>query len=261
MTVGTNNVGLMPGELTYFLFSPQQSGTYKFTATQEIRYYGSNLSFISDQTSTVNVVNNSFTVNIKESNLGASYLLSMNVPTGVSSGTLTIQRTGDAQLEWEDLPYEVYNGTYTPAPWTFSGGGLTYVNVTTKPENYVLVLGTDGYYHLNSADGPLLYLNLGSDSSNPAKERETTLYAMLYSNRPVVQGTVKDENGNNLSKENYNDLVQKYIDCASSGLYRLTPDLVRILKTQNDNWYVWLANSNSKVNKNMAWMANICYVE
>ena len=257
--VGTNNVTLTPDKdrLTYFLFTPEESGTYQIIASAEIRYFGSNTSYVWDQTDNMGVVNNTLTLNVKETSLGASYVLAVKASAG--SGTLTVTRTGEATLEWEDLPYDVYDGVYTPKDFTYTGGTLTYVTITGKPSNYVPVLGSDGFYHLNSADGPLLYLNLGGNSTNPAKETDTTLYAMLHSNRPIIQGTVKDENGNNLYKRQYNDLVQKYIDCADKGLYPLTPDLVEILKTQNDNWYLWLASSNSRVNKEMAWMANICY--
>ena len=261
LTEGTNQLSLTAGKLNYFLFTPTQSGMYKFTGSHDLRYFGTNLSFISDQTSTVNRVNNSFDVNIKESNIGASYLLGIQAPSGVTSGSVTIQRTGEAQLEWDDLPYDVYNGVYTPQSWTFGGGTLTYVDVTKNASNYNLVLGSDGFYHMNSADGPVVYLNLGSDSTNEAQETDITLYSMLNSNRPIIQGTVKDANGNNLYKRQYNDLVQRYIDCASSGLYGLTPDLMEILKTQNDSWYIWLASSNSRVKQDAAWMANLCYVQ
>jgi hypothetical protein len=100
---------------------------------------------------------------------------------------------------------------------------------------------------------------LGGSSANPAKETGITLYAMLHNNRPI-RGTVKDENGNNLYKRQYNDLVQKYIDCADRGLYPLTPDLVEILKTQIDNnWYSYLVVKYPQAKKELTWMANICY--
>jgi len=54
--------------------------------------------------------------------------------------------------------------------------------------------------------------------------------------------------------------VQKYIDCSDDGLYPMTADLMRILKTQNDNWYLYLASENADVEKEMAWMCNVCYV-
>jgi hypothetical protein len=257
--VGTNHVTFAPdGDgLTYFLFIPEQSGTYTITASAQLRYFGSDISRIWDQTDNMGIVNNTLTLNVKQTDLCASYVLA--VKTAAGSGTLTVSRIGEATLEWEDLPYDVYNGIYTPKDFTYTGGTLTYVNVTGEASDFVLVLGSDGYYHLNGADGPLLYLNLGGSSANPAKETGITLHTMLHTNRPI-RGTVKDENGNNLYKRQYNDLVQKYIDCADRGLYPLTPDLVEILKTQNDNnWYSYLVAKYPQAKKELTWMANICY--
>lgn len=259
VTVGTNHVTFAPNGdgLTYFLFIPEQSGTYTLTASAQLRYFGSDTSRIWDQTDNMGIVNNTLTLNVKQTSLFASYVLA--VKTAAGSGTLTVSRIGEATLEWEDLPYNVYNGIYTPKDFTYTGGTLTYVNVTGEASDFVLVLGSDGYYHLNGADGPLLYLNLGGSSANPAKETGITLHAMLRNNRPI-RGTVKDENGNNLYKRQYNDLVQKYIDCADRGLYPLTPDLVEILKTQNDNnWYPSLVDKYPQAKRELTWMANICY--
>ena len=118
-----------------------------------------------------------------------------------------------------------------------------------------MVLGADGYYHLGDANGPVLYLNLKGGAL-----ADCALNTMLNSNRPVVQGYVKDKNGNVLSKENYNELVQKYVDCSSNGLYRLTEDLVRILKTQNDGWYGYWQSQMDNINQEIVWMCNICYI-
>lgn len=254
---GNNSVNVVAGDTTYFLFIPQTSGQYRFTTNAgTMGYNGTNLSFISDLSMTLeDYSEKSFTVNIKDSNIGSSYLIHIIAPAGVNNATIGITRVGDAVLSWEDLPYEVYNGTYTPKTFTFAGGTVKYVDVTGKASDFVPVLGSDGYYHLNSANGPLLYVNL-KNGAYP----DCALNTMLHSNRPIVQGTVKDENGNNVSKEQYNDLVQKYVDCSDDGLYPMTADLMRILKTQNDNWYLYLASENANVEKELAWMCNVCYV-
>ncbi|MBE6916917.1 MAG: TlpA family protein disulfide reductase [Ruminococcaceae bacterium] len=257
IALGNNGVNVAAGDITYFLFVPERSGQYRFTTTAgTLGYNGTNLSFIADLSMTLeDYSEKSFTVNIKDSNIGSSYLIHIIAPAGVNNATIGITRVGDAILSWEDLPYEVYNGTYTPKTFTFAGGTVKYVDVTGKASDFVPVLGSDGYYHLNSANGSLLYVNL-KNGAYP----DCALNTMLHSNRPIVQGTVKDENGNNVSKEQYNDLVQKYIDCSDDGLYPMTADLMRILKTQNDNWYLYLASENADVEKEMAWMCNVCYV-
>lgn len=256
LSTGSNSVELKSGELTYFLFKPTKSGVYQFKSGYTLSYYGNNLFFIQDQTGTLtDYATTSFSVNIKDSQMGSSFLIGVTAPAGKTSATVTVTRTGNAIVGWEDKDYTPYAGVYTPQSWTFSGGALTYVDITGNAADYQLVLGSDGYYHLNSADGPILYLNLKSGAYP-----DCALNTMLNSNRPVVQGYVKDENGTILSKENYNDLVKKYVDCSSEGLYRLTADLVRILKTQNENWYTYLSSLDSKINSQIVWMCNICYI-
>lgn len=256
LSTGTNTVELKSGALTYFVYKPTKSGTYSFTASRTIGYYNT-MDFVNNSTSGTDydAGTNTFTLNIKESNLGISYVIGVTAPSGVTSGSVTIKRVGDAVVGWEDQDYVPYSGTYTPKDWTFSGGSLRYINISGDADDYKLYLGSDGYYHLNSETGPLLYLNLTGGAY-----ADCALYTMLNSNRPVVQGYVKDENGNIVSKENYNDLVQKYIDCASEGLYPLTEDLVRILKTQNENWYTYVQATNPGINPDIVWMCNICYL-
>ena len=260
VTEGSKNMRLNAGDLTYFLFTPDRAGQFRFTTGKgTIAYYGTNLHYVYEQTDSLeDATSTSFVVNIKESNLGASYLVAVTAPDGVNSGSLEIKRIGDPILGWEDKPYDVYNGTYTPKAFTFSGGTLTYVNVGGKVSSFKPVLGADGYYHLNSADGPLLYLNLTegayAEFSFATKLAEGSEY-------PFIRGTVTDENGEKIAKEDYTELVKKYIACADDGLYPLTEDLVRILKTQNDNWYMYLVGEKPNTKKDLAWMCNVCYVE
>lgn len=254
---GNTNMRLNPGELTYFLFTPSRAGQFRFTTEKgSISFFGTNLHYLSEQAETLDKQVTSFEVNIKESNLGASYLFAVNVPAGTDSGKVEIKRIGDPVLGWEDKPYDVYNGTYTPVKITAPAGALEYVNIGGKVSSYVPVLGSDGFYHLNSADGPILYLNLIAGAYP-----EMALNTKLNSDYPFVRGNVKDANGNNIAKEEYTELVKKYIECADQGLYPLTEDLVRILKTQNDNWYLYLVGEKPNAKKDLAWMCNVCYGE
>lgn len=259
---GSKEVRLNAGELTYFQFTPSRAGQFRFTVTAgTLSYYGNNPHFIQDLTAyqvedKTEQTEQSFVINIKEGSIGSSYLIGVTAPAGANSGNLEIKRIGDPVLGWEDRKYTVYNGTYTPKNITAPAGTMTYVNVGGKVSSFTPVLGDDGFYHLNSKTGPILYLNLMDGAYV-----EMALNTKLSGDYPFIRGYVKDANGNILFKEEYTELVKKYIACADKGLYPLTEDLVRILKTQNDNWYLYLAGEKPNTKKDLAWMCNVCYVE
>lgn len=259
LSTGSNTVELKSGQTTYFIFEPSQSGKYKVSCGYTLSYYGTNTNYIQDLTSTVEAyATTSYILNIKDSNLSASFIIGVTAPSGVTGGTVTVTRTGDAELSISDLSYETYNGTHTPTSWAFSGGTLTYVDITGSADSYQLVLGSDGYYHLNSANGPVLYLNLSTN----AKYADLSFATILNSERPVIQTYVYGDNGEFVAKEDYTQLVQKYISCSSNGLYRLTEDLVRILTnySRNNGWDNFLSSGTDSVNSDLAWMCNVCYV-
>ena len=251
---GSRLVGLTAGEMTYFMFTPDRAGQYRFTVNAgTLSYYGNNLSYIEHAIVTDGATDQSFVENIKEGHLGSSYVIAVDAPAGVSKCTLEIQRIGDPVLGWEDMEYTVYTGTYTPVQQTAPTGTLTYVKVNGKVAENTPVLGDDGFYYLN---GKLLYINLTA-----GKYPDMALNTKLNGDYPFIRGYVKDANGENIAKEEYTDLVLKYIECSADGLYPVTEDMMRILKTQSDSWYLYLSGSLRNVKQELAWMCNVCYVE
>ena len=103
-------------------------------------------------------------------------------------------------------------------------------------EEYVsVVLGADGYYHVGSADGPILL----ADLMRSTRFSETPVYYLAYEGEIVLDG-----------KDYYNDLLP-YFSMASnsaiSGLCSVTEELGELLKAvalavglENDNPDQWL---------------------
>lgn len=261
VSTGKTDVNLVPEEWTYFLFTPSRAGKYQFTASSTISYWGSNTNFIMDLTSTTDISNNKFHLNIKEDNLGASYILAVKAPAGVTSGTVTITRLGNPDLDISDLPWDVYEGTHTPQNYQFPGGELTYVNVSGSTADYEIVLGSDGFYHLGSATGPVVYLNLGTNAPyiSLAKILETSPIRKIFN----------DGNGS-VRKVDYTQCVTNYADCVdcSTGVYPLTEDLKTVLQEygQSEGWWsqsgngYYLFDDVTGLNTEIAWMFACCYV-
>ena len=102
--------------------------------------------------------------------------------------------------------------------------------------SYTLVLNeTDGFYHLNTADGPLVLVNLGDVSKRQYLDSFETIIG-----KSKVCKYFYDENGEFVKKETYNECLQKYIDVMdkSKGVYPLTEDLKYIIQQRGD-YYGW----------------------
>lgn len=269
--------GLQPNADNYFVFVPEVDGVYRFTGIESdaaISYWGNNTAFLTDNTANTdyNSATNSFTLNIKPTHLGSSYVLGMKDDTW---GVIVIERIGDAILDvtdMEEIPYERQNNLESNFTLNLgSGEKLTYVDVFGPDVTYVK--GSDGYYHLNSATGPILYVNLGDRAPYLAMSKcmgvtdEHAVYKLVYVHY--------DENGNPVKKETYNPCMIEYVNsrCKKTDVYPLTDDLIFMLQ-QGDKikgWgdfdsyeYLFYDANHEKipgVNESIAWMFAVCYVE
>lgn len=269
--------GIQANADNYLLFVPEVDGVYRFTGLESgaaISFWGNNTSFVSDLTATTDYdsTTNSFTLNIKPSHLGATYVLGLKYDTW---GVVVIERIGDAVLDLTDMeetPYERQNELESGFRLNLkSGETLHYVDVLGDAVTYVK--GSDGYYHLNSESGPILYVNLGDSAPYLAMSKcmgvtdEHAVYKLVY--------VYYDEDGNPVKKESYNACMIEYVNsrCTKTDVYPLTDDLVFMFQqsSQIKGWgdydsidYLFYDADHEKisgVNEQIAWMYAVCYVE
>ena len=166
---------------------------------------------------------------------------------------LTIVKAADIEIKDVELPWDQYVPTQVPNKKVATPKGtLKYVPIEI---NFSTMAGTkeiqvvynekDGYYHLNTADGPVLYVRITTSTKylDPLKTivSLTNIGKMFY-----------DENGNFIKKESYVDAI--YIDKILQpnnnnsyyaavadkqyGVVPLTEELIYILKNSGeDGWY------------------------
>ena len=270
LETGVTYVDLVPSaeyDVTFFMFYPTQQGVYKFettSATAVLSYWGANANFIFDCTASTDYANNAFTLNVKESQLGAGHIIGIQ---GTQGTIVKITRTGDAALDVTDLPWTAYEATHTPKPYTLpTGTTLKQFDLTATTASVKLVYNTtDGFYHLNTANGPLVYVNF-------TKSSYVQLASMLGWNTSAGGAPLRkifyDNNGNFVKKEDYTDCVNAYATCIdpTSGVYPLTKDLAYALQQHGDYTGWWnktspnyLFGSVSKLNPEIAWLFMCCY--
>lgn len=273
VNTGGTYVELQSGVTNYFTFTPEEPGLYRIAASRPdalLSYWGgSTVGLIIDQTGSTDYdpQTNAFTRNIKATNIGITCIIGI---TGEGSCVLQIVRVGDAILDETDIIPDIYRGKTTPvAPWKLeevSGKKLTYVDLTAASAELTAVYNElDGFYHLNSADGPLLYVNLGSNAPY------VSMYVMLgltgVGGTSFTQ-TFYDENGTAVRREDYTDCMQAYAANTDGkyGVYPLTEDLAYMLRQGGERKGWWDPDNGNYLfadvqglNRENAWMFAVCY--
>lgn len=230
---GCTNIPLNAEGRSYYIFVPKTAGKYEVSlvgSDAAIGYYGGSVHYIWDH-SAVEVVDNKFSVNVMDSQLGGAILV-IGVDAGEGEAILSVQNVGAPDWSVEQEPWTVYQAKSNIAPYTLPAGAkLNKFDLTASTDTYKLVLNeNDGFYHLGSADGALVVVQIGNTS-------EETEYLPPFETILEKQGIRRyfyDENGNFVKKEEYSECTLKYIENADeqSGVYPLTEDLMYIIQQQ-----------------------------
>lgn len=228
---GCTNIPLAAEGRSYYIFAPKAVGKYEISligSDAPIGYYGGTIHYVWDH-SAVDVVDNKFTVDIKQDQLGGAIVI-IGVDAGSGNAILSVQNIGAPDWTVEDEPWIVYQPTVELSAYTLPAGvKLNKFDLTASTETYNLVLNTaDGFYHLNTADGPLVLAQIG----NTTEEVDYVPPFQTILDKQGVRRIFFDENGNYLKKEEYSDCMLSYIEMTegSNGLYPLTEDLVYIIQ-------------------------------
>ena len=251
----------------FFIFAPDRSGTYRFStsnASAVISFWGNNTAYIQDMTASTDysAVTNAFTRNIKEGSLESKYIICV---TGASSCIIDIVRIGDAVLDESDIVPEIYKAQTAPTKQSTPSGTKTYIDLSAATSACQIVKGSDGYYHLNSASGPILYVDLGTNA--PYISFYNMLGYLGYGGTSFSR-TFYDENGKAAYREDYTECMMSYVEAidGTQGVYPLNDDLIYMIQNGGEHKGWWDSESPSfmfagvaNFNAEIAWMFACCY--
>ena len=249
LELGENNVDLLENTvISLFEFIPAEPGIYTITVGDDVTMaiYGFSAWNLIAEAENGAV---EYTVTAAEQ----TFLVGLSAQTG--SVTVTIEKTGNytppAQVEYEDyVPTDTLESDFEePA-------GLEAIDITVEQN---VVLGDDGYYHLGTADGPIVYVNLNNE--------QFTLALLYDAGAPItMRGTYVDENGEEHPYDFMNMISSLYYSYSLENDYHpLNTDLMIFLKAYGtaQGWYG--ANTSSfesiisgEFNEESAWLAS-CY--
>ena len=273
---GATNVTLTPNDYTFLVFAPINAAIYTITyegnANLEISYHGSSFFTqghdMSQDTSCISKYENGLAISIYASEIGGDYVFAIK-STSETSCVLKIKNAGDPGTRIEDEPWKPYledSAMVEKQLNTTVDGTYTTVDLTDLSLKAVYN-EADGFYHLGTADGPIIFIDLTSDSQYVASIQ--TICALQRMGEYLY-----DINGNLVEKRSYNELFRQYGlftetadgDTPVDGPVRvpLTQKLVEAIQSFGEKNGWWDFNNDSNIfklaypttayNKEYAWL-------
>ena len=265
---GSTYVPVKAGVRNYFLFAPKEEGTYKFSVDNSalsLGYYGA--PHFVQSTSAMEVVDNAFSISISKSSLdGAVYVLGIDGTDADTNCILSVLRTGAPEHNPAEEPWTEYKTTAVLKPYTLkvpAGKNLIYMDITAKTAKHEFVFNqADGYYHLDTADGPVIHVQLSKDA--PYVSLQTVIQGDGIMGGAPIRKYFYDEAGEFVKKEDYTDILVEYFENMDPdlGVYPLTDDLIYMIQNGCNGW--WDSDSPDFIfgecNEELAWMFACCWV-
>ena len=259
LTEGAAYVTLTPGERNYFMFEPKNAGTYRFSSSNtsaKIGHFGSDMFVYMDNVAEIS--GNAFNMSVSETQIGNVFVIGIDAATNCDAAIVQVTRIGDPAWSIEDVPTTEYKGNGAPKPVT-APSGLTDLDIKSSAEHHLVFNDKDGYYHLDSANGPVVYVHLDHPSASIVGllKEFGNMTAVLYN----ADGSLK-------IKEQYAVLMQQYVDKMdkTQKVYPLTKDLKYMIENYGNaqNWWNagepgYLFEEVEGVNPANAWMFLYCY--
>lgn len=270
---GCTYVTLTKGERNYVIFTPTMAGTYEFSlpgSSATLGYYGAP-HFVQEHHAAEEQKDGKFTISVKASMIGSGDTGTTRMVLGIDAGdneaaTLAINRIGEPAWDVSDEPWTTYQKTVELSQYTLPAGAALK-EFDLKADSYPLVKDEKGWYHLNTADGPLVLMRLG-EKSQYLDDFKTIV------DKSRVGKYFYDEDGKFLRKESYNECLLEYIAVMDekAGVYPLTDDLKYIIQQRGDH-YGWFdaegtqylfVDQNGEVipgiNPEISWLFPCCYI-
>ncbi len=254
LETGTKTYEVCGLEYTVYTFDPSEVGKYTFTSSNSlIGIVSYNGMWVTVEPSATTITESSVVWDCKA--VGQSiWLAALSKEGGVN---ISVEKEYIEIITYETYHYE---NKVKPTAFTFDGdeSKLDYVDIEDGNKDKA-VLGKDGYYHLNDANGPRLFVSLNDSMMSFYNMREPGQLIAL----------ARNEDNSVKYKTDYNSAFDEYWECAAAvtldgealSIYPLTDDLIVMIKNVagHHGWFKeegWL----SDVDPEDGWMFPCVYV-
>ena len=257
---------------SYFVFAPEKIGYYRVSVVNSegvtLGYHGDANYVLLE--SNAEIENNSFEFKSFNGSGISRNVIALNSDVETNA-ILLIEYVRELE---KDIPYNDLVATESKeSSYDYDFLNKVIVDFDITDKNSSVVKGTDGYYHLNTADGPIIMVRITSASKYLASFKDIC-------DKTRLACIEKDADGNVILKESYNDLILTYASkCDSAGICPLTDELAYVIKKagQYMGWYegdntIFVNYTESPsgditsmpivgIVKENAWLFACCYLE
>ncbi len=210
--VGSFLVDLTPNDYTFLIFIPETAAIYTMTyesgSELKIGYHGSSFFVqgldISEEIKSMSAYENGLSFSVYQSNIGGDMVFAI-WSASETSCVLNVKNTGDPGTRLEDEPWVPYledEATVNKQLSASKDGNYTAIDLTDMSVAAVFN-DADGYYHLGSANGPIIFIDLTTDS-----KFISSIQTICATQRMGVY--IYDDNGKVAEKRSYNELFVQY---------------------------------------------------
>ncbi len=210
--VGSYYVDLTPNDYTFFVFRPTAAAVYTITYESDtdlkVSYHGGSFfiqgSDISGDIDSMNIYETGLAFSVYSGNVGGDMVFAV-WSSNAESCVLNIENVGDPGTRLEDEPWTPYledDAMINKQLAVSKDGTYTAIDLTDMSVSAVFN-AADGYYHLGSIDGPIIFIDLTTDS-----KYISSIQTICANQR--MGAYIYDADGKVAEKRSYNELFIQY---------------------------------------------------
>ena len=265
VSVGSTYVTIDRAQMSYFIFTPTKGGIYRFTCKDEVTfgYYGA-IHFIQPN-NLADITDGSFEITVPDSGVNTGSGGTTHFVLGVASDSLknaviTIERVGNY------VPEMGYTDIFPDRELTKVDNLLnnTLVDIDITDASVTVVYNeADGYYHLGTADGPVILIKISSSGNSHVPGLTLPSFVEICET-DRMSCYIYDDNGTLVKKESYNTLIEAYAEaCGSKGVIPMDKTIAEAIKKNGDHHGWWsgiiFGEDAASVKSELAWLFACCY--
>ena len=216
VSLGSYMLSITPNDYTFLIFRPTVAAVYTITyecgTELTVSYHGSTHfvqgSDLTEGAKDLARYENGISINVYESNLGGEFVFAVK-STSAESCILHIKNAGDPGTRLEEQPWTPYTEDPSKvaqhlqiAANAAETGTWNTVDLTDM-DLRAFYNENDGFYHMGGVDGPILYIDLTSESAYIG-----SVQAICANQRMGIY--VYDDAGNVIEKRSFNELFLQY---------------------------------------------------
>ncbi len=269
VSVGATYVTIDRAEMSYFIFTPTKGGIYRFSCKGAgdigFGYYGS-VHFV-QPLNLAEVVDGTFEITVSDGSVSTGMGGTAQYVLGVSSenaknAVIAIERVGDY------VPEMGYTDIFPAQPLTKVDNLLNNALVDldiTDPNLTVVFNEADGYYHVGTAEGPVVLVKISASGNSHVPGLMLPSFVKICET-DRMSCYIYDDNGTLVKKESYNTLIEAYAAaCGSKGVIPLDKTIADAIKNTGDHRDWWssfiFGDDVGRVVDENAWLFACCYEE